>query len=288
MCRLMYVRLSEVYPVRIPSLHITFIVSVLDLEDAKRALDASRSRIGLIRRIVGLEDIQLVGITSERSLETRDGSLLLCYAGNRCAFGRAGLGPAGLSDDDFLAVGSGYEAVVFVFHPLTCLRCAGLRIEEGVGVGCAVVGSSAESRVGEMLVECIDGDDISVIASGPKLRSACVDCCSDRIRIAAAVDDFIADVNSVDCTPVATNLLNESPEVGCDIVDQIDADDGLHAVVSSSCDKFAYIAADVVRANHAVPLALDEAKFLIHLIQTSARPSSGHKIVADSISSTRA
>ncbi len=233
-----------------------------------------------------MEKVQLILISRESLLKTRDGLLLLADSWDGCTLGCTLLGPTTLCDNNFLAVCDVRNLIMSILHELAGAWSASLRVEECVGIGCAIVGSSADCWEGNVLVEGIDCDDVSGVAGASKDASSLVDRCSDiGRRTKAVVDDLVADIDGVYWVPVATNFADEGVDIVCDIVDQVDTNNDLHAVVASGTNESTHVATDIVGASHTEPLTPKEAQFRVHLAGTSAARR-GHQVVADTVSST--
>ena len=227
--------------------------------DAERGLDTA-GPWRLVLRVVSLEEVQLILISRESLLEAGDGLLLLTDTRDRSTFGRTRLGPSRFCDDNFLAICDSCNLIMSVLHEPTCTGSASLRIEEGVGVGSTIIRSCADGRKSGVLVEGIDRNDVSIIAGTSKNASSLVDSCSDLIsRTEAIVDDLVADIDSVNWTPVTTDLIDEGIDIILNVVDEVDANNDADAVVASSADEATHITPNVVGTSHAKTLTLEKA-----------------------------
>ena len=211
----------------------------------------SASIVLLPHVVVGIEQDEVAG---EARLQASNGSGLVSltrYSGTV----RATLaGPSGLGDDSVLATTSLGDSLSTADDIGTSICSSDGRGEETVSVGSSVVGSLAESRVGNKGIPGVDSDDRAVVAGGAEERTGSVDSVDDSGDGGLArVDELVADGDGVKVLPVAVGKCNDLSNSGGDLGDVVDTSKDLHALGNGNrADGVELVAVDAVETDHGV------------------------------------
>ncbi len=170
------------------------------------------------------------------------------------------VGPAGFRYDNRLSIRSGGEFSDDVTHIATGLLRSGVYVEERVRIGSTVIGVGAKVGISYELTPNINGDNVLGVSGGSKSSASNSKCRNNISRVSTVVDDFVANNNGVDWSPVASEEADQFRNVGCDIADCIETSYKLQAIRSGSLCNRSEIAANVVDTNLAETLTDQESK----------------------------
>ena len=151
----------------------------------------------------------------------------------------------------------------------------------------AITRVCADLGIGEVLVEGIDDDNVSIVASLLEHALCGVDSRKDGGNLATSVDDFVTDTNCIDVVPCigCIDILNKLAHIALKICDIVNADECLHAVVASRFDEHANITANIVGAHHLEALIGKEGHVTVDSASIFAWASADH-VIADAVART--
>lgn len=219
-------------------------VKRLTLLNAPELLRSKRPLgVDLPKIVKGVEEDEIPVVVPEGVAQALDGLALVHYRRHSLSIGLSCVRPAGFSNDGAFPT-CRRDTARDVTHISACVLGGLSCVEESVAVCGTIVRDVAEFRVRKDLGECIDCHDGAGVSQTTEesagIANGAGDLCGRRL---AAVDEFVADCDSVEDGEVRFSSVDDGLEACVEVVKAVDTGKDFHVMATGCVDDFAGLVA---------------------------------------------